>query len=101
MRPIGVPHNQRLKLTGAAILVFQASTSFEVAPEASMADKLAEAVKKAAEAGDVAALQQLAATHGGPAIRLDGNPAELTALHWAAASGRVEAGGNPATSTGM
>ena len=66
-----------------------------------MADKLAEAVKKAAEAGDVAALQQLAATHGGPAIRLDGNPAELTALHWAAASGRVEAGGNPATSTGM
>ena len=63
--------------------------------------KAPEAVKKAAEAGDVAALQQLAATHGGPAIRLDGNPAELTALHWAAASGRVEAGGNPATSTGM
>jgi cytohesin len=56
-----------------------------------MADELAAAVKKAATAGDVAALRQLVATHGGPAVRLDGNPAELTALHWAAASGCVEA----------
>jgi ankyrin repeat protein len=56
-----------------------------------MTDELAEAVKKAAVAGDMAALQQLAATNGGPAIRLDGDPAELTALHWAAASGNVEA----------
>src|SRR5688500_4011195 len=56
-----------------------------------MPDELAEAVTKAAVAGDVAAIQQLAATHGGEAIRLDGDPAELTALHWAAASGSVEA----------
>lgn len=51
----------------------------------------AEAVKNAAVAGDVAALKQLVATHGGPAVRADGDPAELTALHWAAASGNVEA----------
>jgi cytohesin len=56
-----------------------------------MADELAEAVKKAAMAGDVAALRQLVAAHGGPAVRLDGDPAELTALHWAAASGSLEA----------
>jgi len=30
-------------------------------------------------------------THGGPAVRLDGDPEELTALHWASASGNVEA----------
>jgi hypothetical protein len=46
-----------------------------------MADELAEAVKKAATAGDIAALRQLVAAHGGPAVRLDGDPAELTALH--------------------
>jgi cytohesin len=56
-----------------------------------MADRLAEAVKNAAVAGDVAALRQLVATHGAAAVRLDGDPAELTALHWAAASGNVEA----------
>jgi ankyrin repeat protein len=56
-----------------------------------MADEIAEAVKKAAVAGDVAALKQLVAAHGGAAVRLDGDPAELTALHWAAASGGVEA----------
>ena len=56
-----------------------------------MADGPAEAVKKAAVAGDVAALRQLVTTHGGAAVRLDGDPAELTALHWAAASGNVEA----------
>jgi hypothetical protein len=32
MRPIGVPHNQRLKFTAAAILVFRASTSSQAAP---------------------------------------------------------------------
>jgi ankyrin repeat protein len=56
-----------------------------------MANELAEVVKNAALAGDVAALEQLVATHGGAAVRLDGDPAELTALHWAAASGNVEA----------
>lgn len=50
-----------------------------------------EAVKKAAIAGDVAALTQLVAAHGGRAVRMDGDPMELTALHWAAASGSVEA----------
>jgi cytohesin len=56
-----------------------------------MADGIAEAVKNAAAAGDVAALKQLVAAHGGAAVRSDGDPAELTALHWAAASGSVEA----------
>jgi ankyrin repeat protein len=56
-----------------------------------MADALAAAVKNAAVAGDVARLRQLAVTHGGAAIRLDSDPAELTALHWSAASGNVEA----------
>jgi len=56
-----------------------------------MADGLADAVKNAAIAGDVAALRQLVADHGGPAVRLDADPVELTALHWAAASGSVEA----------
>jgi uncharacterized protein len=56
-----------------------------------MANGLAEVVKNTALAGDVAALEQLVATHGGAAVRLDGDPAELTALHWAAASGNVEA----------
>jgi cytohesin len=55
-----------------------------------MADELAEAVKTAATAGDAAALRQLVATHGGPAVRLEGDPAELTALHWAAGSGSLE-----------
>ena len=56
-----------------------------------MADGFAEAVKTAALAGDVAALQQLVATYGGAAVRADGDPLELTALHWAAAAGSVEA----------
>ncbi len=55
-----------------------------------VANGLAEMVKNAASAGDVASLEQLVATHGGAAVRLDGDPAELTALHWAAASGNVE-----------
>ena len=56
-----------------------------------MAYELVAAVKKAATAGDVAALAQLLATHGGPALRIDTDPAELTSLHLAAASGSVEA----------
>jgi ankyrin repeat protein len=56
-----------------------------------MENGLAGAVKDAAIAGDVAALTKLIVAHGGLAVRLDGNPEELTALHWAAASGSVEA----------
>lgn len=56
-----------------------------------MAPELTAAVKKAATAGDVAALAQLLSTHGGLALRIDGDPAELTSLHLAAASGNVEA----------
>jgi cytohesin len=56
-----------------------------------MADRLADTVKSAAVAGDVAALRQLVDAHGAAAVRLDGDPAELTALHWAAASGNIEA----------
>ena len=52
---------------------------------------IAEAVRSAALAGDVAALEVLVDTHGGAAIRLDDDPAELTTLHLAAASGSVEA----------
>ena len=56
-----------------------------------MANELAEAVKNAAIAGDVAALTQLACTHGGPAVRMDGDPQELSALHLAAAAGQLAA----------
>ncbi len=56
-----------------------------------MADDITGAVQAAARVGDVATLTRLVADHGGPAVRLDGDPAELTALHWAAASGIVEA----------
>jgi ankyrin repeat protein len=55
------------------------------------AEGLAEAVKNAAIAGDVAALKQLVATHGGISVRMDGDPKQLTALHWAAGSGNIEA----------
>jgi len=55
-----------------------------------MENGLAGAVKDAAIDGDVAALTKLVIAHGGPAVRLDANPGELTALHWAAASGSVE-----------
>jgi len=54
-------------------------------------DELTKAVKEAAIAGDAATLAQLVAIHGGPAIRQDSDPAELTTLHWAAVSGSVEA----------
>jgi cytohesin len=56
-----------------------------------MAGNLEDVVQRVAAAGDLAALAQLVAVHGVPAVRMDGNPAELTTLHWAAASGSVEA----------
>lgn len=56
-----------------------------------MTHELIAAVKKAATAGDVAALTKLLSTHGGSALRLEGNPTDLTSLHLAAASGNVEA----------
>ena len=56
-----------------------------------MLNDLVESVRNAAIVGDVTRLTQLVALHGGPAVRLDGDPAELTALHWAAASGSVDA----------
>jgi cytohesin len=56
-----------------------------------MADQIAGVVQAAAKVGDVAALGRLVAEYGGPAVRLDGDPEELTALHWAAASGIVDA----------
>jgi ankyrin repeat protein len=55
-----------------------------------MVDGIAEKVKNAAVADNVAALRQLVATHGAVAVRLDGDLTELTTLHWAAASGSVE-----------
>jgi uncharacterized protein len=58
--------------------------------ESTMANSFADEVKSAALLGDVDTLTRLATTHGGPAIRLDGNPEELTTLHWAAASGHIE-----------
>jgi ankyrin repeat protein len=60
-------------------------------PEVLMTVEIAEGVKNAAVAGDVETLKHLVAAHGGAAVRLDGDPVELTALHWAAASGNVEA----------
>ena len=56
-----------------------------------MTGELADTVKNAACAGDVVALREFVAAHGAPSVRLDGNPDELTSLHWAAASGVVEA----------
>jgi cytohesin len=56
-----------------------------------MADEIAGAVQAAAKVGDVATLARLVAEHGEPAVRLDDDPEEMTALHWAAASGVVDA----------
>jgi ankyrin repeat protein len=56
-----------------------------------MVRELTDEVKSAAIVGGVAALARLVGVHGGSAVRVDGNPQELTALHWAAASGVVEA----------
>jgi ankyrin repeat protein len=56
-----------------------------------MLDRISEAVKSAALTGDVVVLGQLIDTYGGAAVRGDGDPTELTALHWAAASGIADA----------
>jgi ankyrin repeat protein len=56
-----------------------------------MDDGLDLLVTQAAREGDVTALSELVATHGASAVRMDRNPDELTALHWAAASGSREA----------
>jgi cytohesin len=50
-----------------------------------------DSVQRAAIAGDTPALMALVAAYGPSAVRLDGKPEELTALHWAAASGVIEA----------
>ena len=52
-----------------------------------MSDNHDDSVRRAAVAGDTAALVELVAAYVPSAVRLDGNPEELTALHWAAASG--------------
>ncbi|MHC5539043.1 ankyrin repeat domain-containing protein [Singulisphaera rosea] len=51
---------------------------------------VSEAVTIATLNGDVATLEQLIAEHGGAAVRADGDPNELTPLHWAAATGSAE-----------
>jgi uncharacterized protein len=55
-----------------------------------MAEAAKDAILYAATTGDVAALARLVATEGSAAVRLDDNPEELTALHLAAAAGRLE-----------
>jgi ankyrin repeat protein len=56
-----------------------------------MEGSLADAVLRAATAGDVAELARLVAVHGPAAIRADGDPQELSTLHLAAAAGQLEA----------
>jgi len=56
-----------------------------------MVGELANSVKNAAIRGDVVALRELVANHGASAVRLDDDADEMTALHWAAASGVIEA----------
>jgi ankyrin repeat protein len=56
-----------------------------------MAAAAKDEILRAATAGDVAALTRLVANHGAAAVRLDGEPEELTALHLAAAAGQLEA----------
>ena len=56
-----------------------------------MVDSVEVLVTEATQAGDVAALSELVAAHGSGAVRMDSNLDELTALHWAAASGVPEA----------
>jgi cytohesin len=56
-----------------------------------MAEALRDVILRAATLGDVAALARLVADHGAEAVRLDGEPEELTALHLAAAAGQLEA----------
>ena len=52
-----------------------------------------DAVITAATDGDVSVLKRLVSVHGGPAVRLDEDPDELTALHWAASAGAADAVG--------
>lgn len=56
-----------------------------------MTNKIDEAVLNAAISGDVAALKELSALHGPALVRCDDDPDELTSLHLASASGRIEA----------
>ena len=56
-----------------------------------MAEDSGDAILRAVQAGDVDALRQLVATVGAAAVRLDDDPEELTALHWAAAWGQMAA----------
>ena len=56
-----------------------------------MANELEEAVKSAANGGDVAALKRLVTCHGEAAVRADADAGALTALPWAAGAGHLEA----------
>lgn len=56
-----------------------------------MEHEIAEEVRIAAVAGDVAALTRLVSIHGVTAVRADSDPAELTTLHWGSASGNIDA----------
>ncbi|MBY0461170.1 MAG: ankyrin repeat domain-containing protein [Gemmataceae bacterium] len=56
-----------------------------------MTEDLKDAIVRAVIAGDVVALTRLATDHGAAAVRLDGDPEELTALHLAAAAGQLAA----------
>jgi uncharacterized protein len=56
-----------------------------------MTIEIDEAVRNAASTGNATVLKELVALHGPLLVRMDGDPAELTALHLASASGNVEA----------
>jgi ankyrin repeat protein len=56
-----------------------------------MTTDIAEAVYSAATAGDITALEKLISSYGAAAVRADHDPGELTALHWAAAAGNLDA----------
>jgi cytohesin len=54
-----------------------------------MAEDSKDAILRAVKTGDVDVLRQLVAMLGPAAVRLDDDPDELTALHWAAAWGQM------------
>jgi ankyrin repeat protein len=54
-------------------------------------DELEALVIRAARTGDATALSGLVATHGADSVRMEGNPDDLTTLHWVAASGSRDA----------
>jgi uncharacterized protein len=56
-----------------------------------MAGSSTDAVQRAVTAGDVDTLRRRVAAEGPAAVRLDGDPQELTALHLAAAAGQLAA----------